>query len=431
MGGSDGNYGAIAMRILAISSTFPYPPSKGGTEIRTYNLLARLAQRHAVTIATQRHPSVTDDHLAALRATVQEVMVFPLPPDPAASRSPRQLARKVKRFGQSWLRGTPPNVLHRFSRPMQAWIDQQIAADRFDVVTCEHSVNEIYVRPDWQRRYPKLRSIVDVHSSVYGWAKGHLDLGASPHPTRDWLYLPLLARYERRYANKFSAIVTTTPDDRDYMAQFAPQVPGFVIPNGVDLALFPLRDRDPGGYELVFVGAMDATHNIDAVKFFVNAVLPPLRSTYPAATFRIVGARPSAEVLALGDRPGVVVTGPVDSMAAELHRASVCVVPLRTGLGIKNKTLEAMAAGVPVVGSDRGLEGLTIDQPPLALRANQPAEYIAAIGRLWESTELRAQLSQAARAYVERDFSWDQAAQHYEAVLQSSPQQPTFTSFSL
>lgn len=406
------------MRILAISSTFPYPPSKGGTEIRTYNLLARLAQRHAVTIAAQRHPSVTDAHVATLEAEIQELALFPLPPDPPPGRSPRQITRKLKRFARSWLSATPPNVLHRYSAPMQAWIDRQVAAGAFDVITCEHSVNEIYVRPEWRQQFPQLRTIVDVHSSVYGWAKGHLDLGASPHPTRDRLYLPMLATYERRYANKFSAIVTTTPDDRDYMARFAPNVPGFVIPNGVDLALFPMRDRDPVGYELVFVGAMDATHNIDAVKFFAQAVLPSLRSRYPEATFRIAGARPSPEVLALGDRPGVVVTGPVDSMAAELHRASICVVPLRTGLGIKNKTLEAMAAGVPVVGSDRGLEGLAIEQPRRALRANDPAEYIAAISQLWDAADLRAELSQAARQYVEQDFSWDQAARQYEAVLQ-------------
>ncbi|TAD77187.1 MAG: glycosyl transferase family 1, partial [Oscillatoriales cyanobacterium] len=131
------------MRILAISSTFPYPPSKGGTEIRTYNLLARLAQQHSVTIAAQRHASVTDAHVAALEAEIQELALFPLPPDPPSGRNPRQIARKLKRFARSWLSATPPNVLHRYSAPMQAWIDQQLAADRFDVITCEHSVNEI------------------------------------------------------------------------------------------------------------------------------------------------------------------------------------------------------------------------------------------------------------------------------------------------
>ncbi len=69
-------------------------------------------------------------------------------------------------------------------------------------------------------------------------------------------------------------------------------------------------------------------------------------------------------------------------MVEYIHQSTICVVPLRTGFGIKNKTLEAMAAGVPVVGSDRGLEGLAIDVPLRALRANQPTEYISAISQL-------------------------------------------------
>jgi glycosyltransferase involved in cell wall biosynthesis len=107
-------------------------------------------------------------------------------------------------------------------------------------------------------------------------------------------------------------------------------------------------------------------------------------------------------------------------MVEQLHQATVCVVPLRTGFGIKNKTLEAMAAGVPVVGSDRGLEGLAVDQPNLplrALRANHVDEYISAISRLFEDAALRDQFAQAGRALVESTYTWEQAGRAYEQVL--------------
>ena len=106
-------------------------------------------------------------------------------------------------------------------------------------------------------------------------------------------------------------------------------------------------------------------------------------------------------------------------MVDYLHQATVCVVPLRTGYGIKNKTLEAMAAGVPVVGSDRGLEGLTVSEGSTlrALRANTVPEYGDAITRLLESAPLRSALSAAARTYVEQDFTWAEAGSRYESVL--------------
>lgn len=404
------------MNILMISSTFPYPPSRGGTEIRTFNLLKYLHQTHAVTLVTQRHAQVTDAEVEQLRQWVKDLIIFPLPEDKITGSAPERLLGKVMRFQESLLKGTPPNVLHRYSPAMQFWIDTGVEAGKFEVITCEHSVNEVYVRPEFRDR---LKTVVDIHSSVYAWTRNHLEMGASENPWRDRAYLPLLKRYEQRYCKKFSQIVVTTEDDRTEVASLSPGTDIQVIPNGVDLELFPYRTQDLGGYELVFVGAMDASHNIDAAKFFAQEVMPRLRQRYPEAVFKIVGARPTEAVKALADQPGIVVTGRVESMAAELHSAVACVVPLRTGFGIKNKTLEAMAAGVPVVGSDRGLEGLAVDgsAPLRALRANQVDEYVTAIGRLFEDAALRQQLAQAGRLLVESTYTWEQAGRAYELVL--------------
>ncbi|WP_263971605.1 glycosyltransferase family 4 protein [Leptolyngbya ohadii] len=408
------------LRILMLSSTFPYPPSQGGTEIRTFYLLQHLAQRHSVTLVTQRHSGVTDVEVEALRSIVPQLVIFPLPEEPQGISA--KLLGRAMRFGQAWISQTPPNVLHRYSTDLQAWVDRAVADGKFDVISCEHSVNEIYIRPEFRKQ---IRTIVDVHSSVYAWTRDHLQTQAASHPWRDRLYLPLLRRYERRYCQKFSEIVVTTPDDRQELINLGAK--GFipVIPNGVDLAKFPMRSSDLGGRTLVFVGAMDASHNIDAARFFAIEVLPQLQQRYPDAVFRIVGARPVPAVQELAARPGVIVTGQVNSIAQELHQATVCVIPLRTGFGIKNKTLEAMAAGVPVVGSDRGLEGLSVDgsvpageSSLRALRANRIEEYLEAISQLFENPDLRQQLSHAARSMVEQEFTWERAGDRYEQVLQ-------------
>lgn len=401
------------MNILMLSSTFPYPPSRGGTEIRTFNLLKYLSQNHAVTLVTQLHAGVTEGEVTALRQWVKELVLFPLP-TPGPSQQPLlRVGGQLQRLAQSWISNTPPNVLHRYAPAMQNWIDQAVASGRYDAITCEHSVNEIYIRPQFQQQ---LKTVVNVHSSVYAWTRNHLEMGASLHPWRDRFYLPLLKRYERRYCTKFSQIVVTTEDDRQELRPFSRQ-PIQVIPNGVDLDLFPVRSRDPGGFDLVFVGAMDASHNIDAARYFALEVMPLLRQRYPMATFRIVGARPTAEVQQLAAQPGVVVIGAVESMAEELHKATVCVIPLRTGFGIKNKTLEAMAAGVPIVGSDRALEGLAVDGDAMPLRANSTPEFLEAIIRLFEAPKLRQTLSAAGRIFIEREYTWEQAGAAYERVL--------------
>lgn len=401
------------MQILMLSSTFPYPPTRGGTQVRTFNLLKYLSQNHAITLLTQRHDSVTDAEVEGLREWVKELVIFP---QPVKSTSGGGFFGKLQRFSTFLQQGTPPNVLHQYSDEMQKWIDRAVQLGKFEVITCEHSVNEIYVRQQWRQH---IRTVANIHSSVYATCKQQLETGTSENRLRDQLNLPLLRQYEQRYCSKFDRLVVTTEEDRQQIQALNPDAQLTVIPNGVDFSLFPMRSSDPGGHRLIFIGAMDNKPNIDAVHFFSLQAFPAIQKRYPDATLELVGARPMPEVVELGRHPGITVTGRVPSMVEYLHKATICVVPMRTGFGIKNKTLEAMAAGVPVVGSDRGLEGLAVDgkEPLRALRANEPVEYIDAISQLFEDAALREQLSRNARSLIENEYTWERAGTRYEQVL--------------
>lgn len=425
------------MKILILSSTFPYPPGRGGTQVRTFNLLKYLSQQHSITLATLRSHDVTEVEIEELRHYVQDLAIFPRPQVPVGWG----WGGKVQRFSRFLLEGRPPNVISIYSPAMQNWVDEFVAAGKCDAITCEHSVNEIYVRPEWRKR---LGTVVNIHSSVSGSCRQILETGTSEKPLRDRLNLPLLARYEKYYCSKFSRIVVTTEEDRQqlqgskgagehrsrgaekgrfpafFLLPSSSCLPIEVIPNGVDLAKFPYRQVDPGGHRLIFIGAMDNLANIDAVRFLSLDILPALQQRYPDATLTIVGSKPVAEVLALRSHSGITVTGQVPSMAEYLHQATVCAVPMRIGLGIKNKTLEAMAAGTPVVASDRGLEGLAVGgggSPLRALRGNQLEEYVEAISRLFEDGQLREELSLNARSLIETEYTWEIIGQRYEQVL--------------
>ncbi len=398
------------MRILMLSATFPYPPSNGGTQVRTFNLLKYLHQRHEVTIATLKTPDIRPEDIESLREFATEVVVFDRPPSPDKS-----LSSKIRR-GVDFLRtGTPSGVRSSDSPELQNWIEQAVKDYKFDIITCEHSVNEIYIKSNWKKH---IRTIVNVHSSVYATCKNQLETKTAEKPMRDRINLPLLKRYEQRFSQKFSTVVVTTNDDAQQFKTFVPNTPIAIIPNGVDFTDFPYRSKDPNNHDLIFIGAMDNLANIDAARFLAQEIFPEIRSRYPNSKLMLVGSRPVPEVLELANLPNIVVTGAVDSIAKYLHQASVCIIPMRTGFGIKNKTLEAMAAGTPVVASDRGLEGLELDPShPIALRANQQSEYIAAITQLLDNISLRKAISQNARAYIERDFTWEQAGRRYEIAL--------------
>ena len=404
------------MNILMLSATFPYPPTRGGTAVRTFNLLKFLQQQgHSITLGTLRPWEISDGDVAALKGWVDELGVFPRPSD-------KDLAKgklgKVKRLADFAISGVPPSVATTRSPEMQAWVNAKIASGQFDAITCEHSVNEAYVPDDIAQLIPK--SVVNIHSSVYGTCEHQLAGGTAEFPLRDRLTLPLLKRYEQRYCQKFSDLVVTTDEDRQQMADLSGKERIHVISNGVDLEVFAMRPDDPNGQSLVFIGAMDNLPNIDAVTFLAQEIFPLVLQKYPKATLSLVGARPNAAVKALGENPNVTVTGKVPEMRPYLHESTVCVVPMRTGYGIKNKTLEAMAAGIPVVASDRGLEGLAVDgdnTPLRAMRAEKPEDYVAAVSKLFESADLRRELSENGRALIEQEYTWAIAGKQYEKVL--------------
>jgi glycosyltransferase involved in cell wall biosynthesis len=400
------------MNILIICSTFPYPPTRGGTQGRTFNLLKGIAENHAVTLITQLPEDITDEEVESLRQFVSELVVFPRPTEVKIG-----ILDKLGRLVKFLQKGTPPNVLYLYSEDIQNWIDIAIKSGEFDAITCEHSVNEIYIRPHWKTQ---LRTVINIHSSLYRTCQNQLETNTSDKPWRDRLYLPLLARYEQQILRKFSQVVVTTDEDEQQMKIFDPDAKITLIPNGVDLETFPYRQNDPGGYNLVFVGGLDYFVNINAACFFSLEILPIIQQKYPHTTLTLVGSKPSAEVQALAKCPGITVTGRVPSVVEYLHKATVSVAPLRTGFGMKIKTLESMAAGVPVVGSNRGLEGIDVDssQVPLcALRANTIEEYVSAISRLFEDAQLREKLSRNGRNLIEKKYTWQMLSKNYEKVI--------------
>jgi glycosyltransferase involved in cell wall biosynthesis len=126
-----------------------------------------------------------------------------------------------------------------------------------------------------------------------------------------------------------------------------------------------------------------------------------------SARFTIVGSRPTAQVRALAKAPGVTVTGFVEDTREHLRRAAISVAPLRIARGIQNKVLEALAMGLPVVGTrsaTQGIEGVAGEHYLVRESARELADAI--VGLLADPTEARA-LGARGRRLVEERYDWE------------------------
>jgi glycosyltransferase involved in cell wall biosynthesis len=129
------------------------------------------------------------------------------------------------------------------------------------------------------------------------------------------------------------------------------------------------------------------------------------------------------EVVALARMEGITVTGTVDAVGPYYQNALVSVVPLRVGSGTRLKVLEAMAAGVPVISTPLGAEGLDVIDGQHLLLAEGPAAFAAAVLKLAGDEDEWRRLASAGQDAVRTRYDWSAIGsslfQYYEELVAS------------
>jgi glycosyltransferase involved in cell wall biosynthesis len=168
--------------------------------------------------------------------------------------------------------------------------------------------------------------------------------------------------------------------------------------------------------DLVFVGGFRHQPNIDAVEWFVSAVLPIVRESLADVRMHVIGAGPPPQIQALGAHPDVVVHGHVPDLDPYMDGCRVALAPLRFGAGVKGKINLSMAHGQPVVGTSIACEGMHLTDGVDVLVADDPVEFAAAVVRAYIDRDLWKRLSEHGAANVRQHFSVEAAR---ETVLAS------------
>ena len=159
----------------------------------------------------------------------------------------------------------------------------------------------------------------------------------------------------------------------------------------------------------MFSGNLEYEPNVAAVRFFRKRVWPELRVRWPGLVWRVIGKNPQAVRGVLSGDPRIELTGPVVDAVAELARAKAAIVPILSGSGTRVKIIEAWAAGVPVVSTPLGAEGLGARAGEHLLLADSAASFCEAVSALLAGPPLRDHIGRAGRYLFECEFSWEAA----------------------
>ena len=201
--------------------------------------------------------------------------------------------------------------------------------------------------------------------------------------------------------------LVVSPEDGEALKLHSPGVKTTVVANGVDTEFFVPRP-DPEGRTLLFCGGLDWYPNAEAMEHFFEAIWPRLTRRLPDVQMLVVGRRPQKWLKDLGtsDRR-IRVTGFVDDVRPYFRAATAYVCPIRIGGGTRLKILDALAMGMPLVGTTFACSGISVEHGRSVLLADDPDSFVDQVVRLLDDPVLRCELASSGRDLVVRKYSWD------------------------
>lgn len=228
----------------------------------------------------------------------------------------------------------------------------------------------------------------------------------------------IATRYARRMVRTYAATICVGEADARWLRRIGGRDTVHVIPNG---AAIPnsVAPESPAP-TLSFTGALDYQPNIEAVLFAADAIWPRILAARPDARFVVAGRNAAPEIRGLAARANIEVAANVPDMTQVLGQSWVSIAPMRSGVGIKNKVLEAWACARPVVMSSIATNGLIVPPDHASLVGTSAEAMADAVLRLFNDPRERQRLGASARDNVREHFTWADVAARLDALLRQN-----------
>jgi glycosyltransferase involved in cell wall biosynthesis len=225
-------------------------------------------------------------------------------------------------------------------------------------------------------------------------------------------------RAEIDLCEKFDQVVTMTEPDKQALISYAPNLDIHVVQTAVDSEYFvPQGSHDEEPESIMFLGAFRHYPNVDAVVYFADEILPKIRREKPNVKFYVVGSYGKDAIpRRIQEQDNVIITDWVDDLRPYYERATVLVVPIRLGGGIRGKIQEAWCMHKPVVATPLGADGLEAVDGKNLLIAGEPDAFADAVVQLLRDPARRRALGDAGRETVDGHYSFEAFALKHEAA---------------
>jgi glycosyltransferase involved in cell wall biosynthesis len=294
-----------------------------------------------------------------------------------------------------------------------------LLAERYDFVQIEHS-HMAWLAPLLHQDFPDICLVLDLHNVEHRllkrwheWKPEDLDIQARVEKMKHW---------ELTAWQWFDACLTVSLEETEFFEQATKrQIRTQQLPvAGVLMERFawppPLVNTKTD--IVAYIGTLNWFPNSQGLHWFISEVLPLILEEHRVSLHVTGYGPPDAELLrSIKGMREIVLFGRVEDEIPRFREAKVFVVPLWIAAGARVKILHAWAAGVPVVSTSIGAEGLPYVDGDNVLIADTPQAFADQIVRVLQDGELSSRLSMNGRKLVEATFTADHAAKELHEFL--------------
>lgn len=378
------------MRVLVLSHKPPYPIVDGGCLAMSrflldLSVLSRVEKVDYFTLSTHKHGFIAS---AYEQLNLPNVSFQGIPIDTKIKLIPAFISLLTQKSYHT----------KRFFHPLVAeLLLEKLTRNNYDVVIFESLYAAIYT--------PIIRTAFNgkicyrSHNLEFRiWE----DLAKNErNPLKAWYVNQLaksLEKEERTIWNQVDVILPISKGDKEFIQQSTGKkvhyLPSSMPKNSKEVVWTENR--------VCFLGAFDWEPNVEAVKWFIDSILPILLAENPALEFHVAG-RKSTKIPAEYRKKNVVIHGFVEDPLQFIAENGLFVAGLQSGSGIKMKILEAMSIGAPCVLTTKAAEGLSIESI-IPIHINKDS-FISDIQELLNNKEKCIQRGQLGKHYIQANFS--------------------------
>ena len=397
------------MKILMLTPYLPYPPSSGG-QVRSYNLIKNLAKEHQITLFSLIKHNSELEYVKELEKFCTKVKVF--------KRSERPWTLKnIFRTGFSLY---PFLVIRNLAVGEKEAVEKELRQNKYDLIHAE----TFYVMPHLpSTSIPIVLTDQTIEYQVYQ----HYVKNFWFWPLKPFLYFDVLKLrfWETRFWRKADRVIAVSESDKKKMLGLVPDLQVGVVPNGAGEDLMALWPKKMGSKEvkILFQANFLWLQNTEAALFLVEKVFPLIKKEIPGAICQIVGQK-AQEKLKKVHQKGVKIidlaNDDIEGVKKAYREASVFLAPLSGPGGTRLKILGAMAAGVPVVTTPVGIEGIEAKNDVNVLIRKSPQDLADEVIKILKDKVLYQKITQTARLLIEKKYSYQAVARILDKIYQEA-----------